>query len=41
MIYEIIWDFGFIAEVHNSAKVWVAYDEYTINVYNLPGITSI
>ena len=30
MIYAMVCDFPFIAEVHNSAKVWISYSEYTI-----------
>jgi hypothetical protein len=25
-------DDGFIADIHNSAKVWIAYTEYTISI---------
>jgi hypothetical protein len=30
-------DFGLIAEVHNSAKVWITYTEYTISESNAGG----
>ncbi len=31
MIYAIVYDCSFIAEIHNWAKVWIAYTEYTIS----------
>jgi hypothetical protein len=29
--------FRFIADIHNSAKVWIAHSEYTIYHEHLPG----
>jgi hypothetical protein len=31
MIYAIVYDFPFIAEIHTPAKVWVSHGEYTIS----------
>jgi antibiotic biosynthesis monooxygenase (ABM) superfamily enzyme len=31
MIYAILYDYFFIAEVQNSTKVWISHSEYTIS----------
>jgi hypothetical protein len=37
MIYKKRGNYAFIAAIHNSAKVWVSHDKYTISEGNLGG----
>jgi hypothetical protein len=37
MVGAIICGFLFIAEIHNWAKVWIAYTEYTISKKTIAG----